>query len=113
MIKATFHINSDTDVITQVSVNGHAGYDVFGQDIICASVSSLLIATLNGLEEYVGIDTEVELEHGATRFCIKPNTEVQKIQAQALAHSFYLAMVGLSDENEDFIEINIMEDKDD
>ena len=34
------------DVIT---ISGHAGYDIYGKDIVCAAVSSTVITTVNGI----------------------------------------------------------------
>lgn len=45
----TININKNNDVVNQVSIKGHAGYDEYGKDIVCASVSSIVITTINGL----------------------------------------------------------------
>lgn len=37
------------DKIDSVTVKGHAGYGVRGTDIVCASVSSILITTVNAI----------------------------------------------------------------
>lgn len=34
------------DIIT---ISGHAGYDIYGKDIVCAAVSSTVITTVNGI----------------------------------------------------------------
>ena len=33
--------------INKIIIDGHANYDVFGKDIVCASVSSTVITTVN------------------------------------------------------------------
>ncbi len=33
----------------QIKVTGHAGYDESGKDIVCASVSSIIITTVNAI----------------------------------------------------------------
>lgn len=35
------------DNVNKVIINGHAGYDDFGKDIVCAAVSSMVITTIN------------------------------------------------------------------
>lgn len=35
--------------ITNINIIGHAGYSVEGKDIVCASVSSIVITTVNAL----------------------------------------------------------------
>ena len=42
MIKV--NINNNT-----IKVSGHSGYDVIGKDIVCASVSSIIITTINNI----------------------------------------------------------------
>ena len=42
-------VSRQNEVINQISFNGHAGYEVLGKDIVCASASSILITTVNAL----------------------------------------------------------------
>ena len=35
------------DNVNKVIINGHANYDDFGKDIVCAAVSSTVITTIN------------------------------------------------------------------
>ena len=39
----------------KISIKGHSGYDDYGKDILCASVSSIVITTINAL---IDIDPE-------------------------------------------------------
>ena len=41
-------INGD-EVINSIEIKGHANYDELGKDIVCASVSSIAITTVNAL----------------------------------------------------------------
>lgn len=41
--------------INKIIIKGHANYDIFGKDIVCASVSSTVITTVNIL---LSIDNE-------------------------------------------------------
>ena len=38
-----------TDKIDFIEVKGHADYDEYGKDIVCASVSSILITSINAM----------------------------------------------------------------
>ena len=40
--------------------SGHAGYDVYGRDIVCAAVSGILLTTLGGIDEVVGVHPKVK-----------------------------------------------------
>ena len=33
----------------KIEISGHAGYDDYGKDIVCASVSSIVITTINNI----------------------------------------------------------------
>ena len=53
----------------KIEVSGHSGYDDFGKDIVCASVSSIVITTINAcidIDEssinYREEDNKIELE---------------------------------------------------
>lgn len=65
MIKATFYKTID-DRYKGFSVSGHAGYAKAGKDIICASVSALVINTVNSIENLTSNKTEVECDEGGT-----------------------------------------------
>ena len=47
MIKAYF--KKENNVITSIKIEGHAMYDKYGKDIVCAGVSSSLIVTVNAI----------------------------------------------------------------
>ncbi len=45
MIKVKLTKNGDC--LNKITISGHANYDEFGKDIVCASVSSTVITTIN------------------------------------------------------------------
>ena len=40
-------VNYNNDYIKSFKVTGHANYDIYGKDIVCASVSSIVITSVN------------------------------------------------------------------
>ena len=42
-------IIKETDKINSIEISGHSGYKEAGADIVCASVSSICITTVNGI----------------------------------------------------------------
>ena len=42
-------VESNDDRITKIVISGHALYDDYGKDIVCASVSSIVITTVNAI----------------------------------------------------------------
>ncbi len=41
-----------------ITIEGHANYDDFGKDIVCASVSSIVYTTVNGILNFDGNSIE-------------------------------------------------------
>lgn len=48
MIK--IRIKENNNKVEEISIIGHAMYDDFGKDIVCSSVSSIVITTVNAIE---------------------------------------------------------------
>ena len=60
MICVEFSGNSDN--ITGFEVSGHAGYDEYGRDIVCAAVSALATNTANSIEQFTEDDMAVDVD---------------------------------------------------
>ena len=41
------NIKKENNIITELKISGHAKYDEYGKDIVCAGVSSALITSVN------------------------------------------------------------------
>lgn len=60
------------------SVSGHAGYEKHGRDIICASVSSLVINTVNAVDALTKNPCKCEQgESGCIKFKFSSNSDEQ------------------------------------
>lgn len=64
---------NDNDEIISFSLNGHAGYDVEGKDIVCAAVSAVTNMTLIGLNEKLRLKLKVENSDGGYIKVILPD----------------------------------------
>lgn len=42
-------LNYNKSLIDSINISGHAYYDDYGKDIVCASVSSIVITTVNAI----------------------------------------------------------------
>ncbi|MGM9834308.1 MAG: ribosomal-processing cysteine protease Prp [Bacilli bacterium] len=67
MIKVAVKYKNNS--INNVIITGHANYDDYGKDIVCASVSSIVITTINGIIEidenaifYQDLDNKVVID---------------------------------------------------
>ena len=45
-------IVSKENQINKITITGHAGYDQYGKDIVCASVSSIVTTTVNAIIKF-------------------------------------------------------------
>ena len=50
MIKV--NIKKNNGLIESIKCHGHAGYDDYGKDIVCASFSTMIITTINAILEF-------------------------------------------------------------
>ena len=62
--------------------DGHAGFADYGEDIVCAAISVLVINTINSLEQITGEQMQVETDEDAgmigCRFVNQPLKETSK-----------------------------------
>lgn len=73
MIKV--NINKDKDIVKSIVIEGHAGYSEAGRDIVCASVSSICITTVNTLIRLDNNSIDYEDNDGYLEVDIKKHNE--------------------------------------
>lgn len=56
------HIYKEDQDVRQIVMTGHAEYAEYGQDIVCAAVSSQVISVENSLEALLNIHSQVEVD---------------------------------------------------
>ena len=107
MIKAEFFTQKG-DIVKFV-LDGHAGYSD-GDDIVCASVSSVAWAVLNGLEKVAGIKFGYQTEEGYIYFVLPEDiNEKDKVSANLLLDTMYLYLKELEDQYPDYISLTKLE----
>ncbi|MCR1900225.1 ribosomal-processing cysteine protease Prp [Irregularibacter muris] len=109
MISITLWENRDLQ-IEKFLIEGHAGSGEYGWDIVCAAVSALTIATLNGLTEYVGLPLDFKLEEGYVHCKIpKKINDRQMIQSQAILKTMDLAFQNIVNEYKEYVQLKRVE----
>lgn len=73
MIKVNF---KKEEYINKVTVEGHAGYDVSGKDIVCSSVSSIIITTINAIIRIDDKAIEYKQDEGFVEIIVLKHTSV-------------------------------------
>lgn len=78
MIKIKVEVKNNN--FKKISISGHANYDDYGKDIVCASVSSILVTTVNAILE-IDVDAIDYLDNGniVTISILKNNDIVNKL----------------------------------
>ena len=72
----------------EIIISGHSGYDKSGKDIVCASVSSIAITTINGI---LSIDSEslsYETSDGYIKILINKHSNVIDALLQNMINLF-------------------------
>ena len=69
-------VNIKKDLIT---ISGHANYDEYGKDIVCAAVSSTVITTINGILSIDDSAIMVESDETVTIKILKYSDVVDKL----------------------------------
>ena len=82
MIKIDLFKN-EKNLMVAYEVSGHADYAEEGQDIVCAAVSALTLAAINGLEEHLKRELSYGCNDGQLKVTLKqtPDDLTQAILA--------------------------------
>lgn len=101
MIKFTTVTNSDGK-ISQLTVDGHSGFADSGEDIVCASVSSVVWLTINGIEKQNLAQLSYEERDGFVKCIISDN---RAEGADVLLNSLVMFITELSSQYSDYLKI--------
>ncbi|MBE6138545.1 MAG: ribosomal-processing cysteine protease Prp [Firmicutes bacterium] len=74
MIKV--QVVKNNDIIESISVTGHSGYSEAGSDIVCASVSSICITTVNAIVRLDNNAIEYKEADGMLKVEVNSHSEV-------------------------------------
>ncbi|MEG2351553.1 MAG: ribosomal-processing cysteine protease Prp [Bacilli bacterium] len=78
MIKIKIKFNDN--FVEEINVSGHANYDEYGKDIVCSSVSSIVITSVNLIDKFDSKVVEVKQIDGNVNIrVIKKDEIVNKI----------------------------------
>jgi len=96
MIKVSIYNNEDGKIIGFRSI-GHAGFAEYGQDIVCAAVSALVINTVNSIEQFTSdtFDLKEDEKKGEIEFRI-----ISKLSKESslLLNSLILGLQGIMED---------------
>lgn len=100
--------------ITRVKADGHTGYGVQGEDIVCAALSSIVQTAVLGLVSVaaVNVDLKRDDKKGYIEFTLPEGlNETKQIKADAILDTMLLGISDLHEGYSDFIELTINGEK--
>lgn len=74
MIKVS--INKENNIVNNITIKGHANFDDYGKDIVCASVSSIVITSINAILRIDEKSIDYQEKEGLVIIDIKKHTNV-------------------------------------
>lgn len=74
MIQVDILLDSTFGTVCGISLNGHANSGPYGQDLVCAAVSSIITGGANAIHKKH--DFDIELESGYAKIIKKPGRKV-------------------------------------
>lgn len=101
----TLKVYEHQGVCTGFQCSGHAGFAVEGQDVVCASVSSALQLTVNGITEVLGVQAKVNVQENKIDFLLSEHPD----QAIAFLDAFLLQMRLLTEDYPKYIRLTNLE----
>ncbi|MBQ8623730.1 MAG: ribosomal-processing cysteine protease Prp [Oscillospiraceae bacterium] len=87
------------------AIKGHAGYALFGKDIVCASVSSGVMMTANTVTEILKIKADVKVFDNEIRCGLLEDSD----EASKLIEGLKLHLQLLAEDYPNTIKVNISE----
>ena len=99
MTKATFYF--DGNVPYGFLISGHSGFAESGEDIVCASVSSVAYMVANTITEILKVNAKIEVNDGMMKLIV--NKEQRHITKDILL-GLKLHLEGLEEQYPEFIE---------
>ena len=74
MIKVNYVVSNN--LIKSVSIKGHAFYDTYGKDIVCAAVSSIVTTTINDILALTKDKIKYDTQDGNVLITVVSDNEV-------------------------------------
>jgi hypothetical protein len=92
------------DLIVGFDISGHANFDDYGKDIVCAAVSVLAQTTITSIDQLTNLEEfEYKIDSGHTFIRIKPKNI--NGSAQILLKSFEIGVMGIKQSYNNYINI--------
>ena len=92
--------------------SGHTGYDEYGKDILCATLSGITQSVVLGLKDVCGIDIKVNRNDNDGYIKVELPKTIDKVKldkAQVLLNTLYLSIEDLKQGYSKYISMEVIE----
>ena len=103
MIRVT--IRKKENEIVGFRSEGHAEYDDSGKDIICAAVSTLVINTINSIDQFTDDEYEVNEDENNALIEFRLTSDKPSRESLVLLKSLWLGLSAVSVQNTEYLRI--------
>ncbi len=101
--------DSSSNIVKGI-LSGHTDFEDIGKDIVCASVSSVLFMTLNGIENVLNIKFGYNVDDALAEFIIPDDLDDNEIkEINILLESMYLFLKDLESQYPDNVKVTELE----
>ena len=107
----TVRVTKSFERIISVECEGHSGYAEYGEDIVCAGISSIVQTALLGLMQVAGVavDYEADSDRGYLRMTLPEEiSPLQDNASQIILSTMMLGIMDLHEGYSDFIELEVI-----
>ncbi len=106
----TVEVKRSSGHIVSLSADGHTGYGVEGEDIVCAALSSIIQTALLGLMQVAGVDVKFVRrdEEGYLSFELSSLDYDERHDADMILDTMLCGISDLYETYSDFIELKLL-----
>lgn len=97
------------DKLVSFDIEGHAGFDEEGRDIICSAISVLSGAIVNGITEVLKIKAPYDFKDGFLNLNLKNLSQDDIERSQVLMETMLITLKSLLVTYGDYINVNVEE----
>lgn len=94
------NILQDNNKLKSITIDDHAGFAEYGQDIVCAAISSIIFGTLNALMVYKLPEEYVEIRDAYIKIDLIDNHDIQVV-----ANTMLIQLQTIQESYPDYIKI--------
>lgn len=106
MIKVNIHENDDGQIVA-FNMTGHADFDEYGKDIVCAGASAVVFGNVNAIISMTDADPDIDLEDDGGYLDVRiKNPDDEKLQT--ILGAMIVSLKTIEEEYNEYIRIKYM-----